>query len=422
MQILACSGERDGTGREVAHVSSSNLANRLESSQNRPIGMKQLPFRLVVVFVMLSRSAVSQAQDTAPRFEGDRIIIDAKVNQRPASFVFDTGASFSAIFASSSKRLEVELDSTGETTIAGHTVKVGTSKPLAFSMLGKVARIPAKVLLTQRRPGLNGVFGWRDLAVPLVLIDGVERRLTIPREVPESGWQRWQIEKENSQLFFAVTKDGRPFGRVFVDLGSSTGLRLSPTLWKQWRESNPSAPTTLEALRYFVGKPTVHEVSWTQEYQLGDLILRNVDIGTIPEALEGTAVDVRGQEFIATLGIRTLRHLRLIVSRESGELLTQSVPLVPQHNRAGAIFMESTESIPLFVAHVLRSSPADEAGLKGGDHLEKIDGVDFGAARKDTATNPTSLFYQPAGTKLRVKVIRADESREITIVLRDLLP
>lgn len=378
--------------------------------------------RTAVWLTVISFSPAIQVQASGPRFQEERIVVDAKVNQHPACLLFDTGASFSALFSSSSERLKVELGSTSETMIGGHTVQAGFSKPLDFSMLGRDLKIPVKVVMIQGPPGIDGVFGWRDLTSPFALIDGIERRISVLREAPTTGWQRWPIEKDNTQLFFTVTKQGKPLGRVFVDLGSSAGLRLSPPLWKEWRAANPGAPVTLEALRYFAGKPAVREVAWAQEYRLGDLMLRNVDIGTIPEALEEKAVDGAGKEFIATMGIRTLRNLRLVISQENGELFTQSVSQVPQHNRGGVIFLKGAEMNSPFVAHVLKGCPADEAGLQNGDVLLEIDGVDFSIRRKDVPVEPNGLFSQPAGTELKLKVVRSGSPREIILRLRDILP
>ncbi len=82
------------------------------------------------------------------------------------------------------------------------------------------------------------------------------------------------MEADISQLFFLVTKDNEKLGRVFVDTGIPGGLRLSPTLWNQWKQENRGHPTTLETFQYSVGEPMVSEIAWVEEYRLGDLTFR----------------------------------------------------------------------------------------------------------------------------------------------------
>ncbi len=74
-------------------------------------------------------------------------------------------------------------------------------------------------------------------------------------------------------------KRGEVLGRVFVDTGVPGGLRLSPTLWSRWKNENRDHPTTLETFQYSVGEPMVSEIAWVDEYRLGDLTFRNLDIG-----------------------------------------------------------------------------------------------------------------------------------------------
>src|SRR5690606_37861310 len=149
-------------------------------------------------------------------------------------------------------------------------------EPLDFAMFGQEMRTKARVLMSPGPPNIDGVFSWRNIPAPILLIDGYERKVGPRQELPTTGWQRWQLEHENSQLFFVVTQEGKPLGRVFVDTGSASGLRLSPSLWKAWREQHPDAGVTLETFSYVVGPAIVREMAWTREYALGDLTFYNV--------------------------------------------------------------------------------------------------------------------------------------------------
>ena len=383
--------------------------------------LQRLYLPLLTAIFLMPLKTDSQAQGIAPYFLGDRILIDGKINQQPVRFVFDTGASFSAMFGTAAERLGVEIESTREDFIADHPVQIGFSKPLDFAMFGHELKTEVRILMSPAPSGIDGVLSWRNVSAPILQIDGYERKVGTLNQLPITGWQRWQLEKETPQLFFVVTKEGKPLGRVFVDTGAAIGLRLSPPLWQAWRDQNPGAKTTLETFRYSVGDVMVHELAWADEYALGDLAFRNVDIGPIPEAKDDKAIDAGGKEFIATIGIRALRQLRMIISHRSDEVWTQSVSLVPDHNRLGAVFMRGPEDNSAFVGRILKDSPAERAGLKDGDVLLEINGVDFSTRRQASGVNPASFVSQPAGTQLNLKVERTGATHEISVRLQDLI-
>ncbi len=256
---------------------------------------------------------------------------------------------------------------------------------------------------------------------PVVLIDGPERRVLSRQEPPTDGWLRFPLEVDNGQLFFVVTREGQPLGRVFIDTGLAHGLRLAPRLWNEWKQQHPDAPLTLEPFRYAFGPTLSHEMTWVSGYQLGDLTLYGCDLGPIAEAQGDEAVDASGKPYLAQLGLRGLRHLRIIISRPTKELLVQSVSPIPPHNRLGALFMPVNAETKRLVAQVAAGSPAAQAGILQGDVLLTVNGTGYEA---DNGAPPASLFRvfgQPAGTELELVVDRQGERKEFRVTLRDLL-
>jgi hypothetical protein len=381
---------------------------------------------LILLFGSRLPAASAQLAPTDPYASENLIILDARINTKPARLLFDTGASFTALFAASTARLSLSSETNRSIKIAGHDVSVGLTPPLAIALLGKDANTRLPILPFPPAAECDGVLGWRTLGDSTFYIDAPGRRIRAVSELPATGWLRWPLDTESTQLFFTVATGGKPLGRVFVDTGSPIGLRISPQLWREWRKQNPQAGITLTTYRYAVGEPMVHELAWAKEYRLGDLLFHNVDIGPIPEAKGEQAVDASGKEFVATLGMGALRHVRMIVSPGTKEVLTQSVSPIPPYNRLGAVFIPvpnaTTKAVALQITRLLQGTPASQAGLKEGDELVSINDVDFSPGSAGVATNPEQFLMQAAGTRLNIKVKRNGAAREFTIYLQDLLP
>ncbi len=376
-------------------------------------------FAIATTIAILSWSIVSAQQIQVPYFLDDAIVVDAIINEKPLRFLFDTGSSQTALFKSGVDRIGISTEPAGMMLIAGYEVERRVTPLLDVAILGK--KIEQKFLVLPFQHTYDAVLGWRDLPVPL-LIDGRNRSVSQQHSLPPTGeWKSWKMEGDNPQLFFSVTKDDETLGRVFVDTGIPGGLRLSPTLWSQWKNENRGHPTTLETFQYSVGEPMVSEIAWVDEYRLGDLTFRNLDIGLIPTAKNDTVVDLEGREFIATVGTRALRHLRMIISRKTAEVWTQTVPEIPGHNRLGAVFVPKANNEAGLFCRLLPGTPAEEAGLKEGDRLLSVDGKSFDEYESSVLVQLGSLFSQAAGARVTIHVMRGKSELTVVATLRNML-
>lgn len=362
------------------------------------------------------------AQETGFHFEDNRILVPMEVADQPVRLVYDTGADFTVFFDQTAEKLRLETVITRDFQIGGQTVAMHKTKEVRVTLLGSTIETPLTIFPLSRPLPYDGIFTWRDLK-PDLLIDGVDRKVEVAPKNLEGSWQKWAVEPDTRQLFFELTDGGQIMGRVFVDTGAHTGLRLSPSLWKQWREDHPDAGTTLETFQYLVGEVMVHEIAWAEEFKLGDLKLYDVDIGPIPNADEDRSIDNKGREYVAMIGIRAFRNLKMLVRPTTNELLTQSVPPILSHNRLGATFIPNpSDPEGLLSGVVLKGSPAQRSGLKSGDLLLEINQTSFRDWREPSANRPEDFFQRPAGTKLKITVDRNGEAKEITVILEDLLP
>ena len=386
-----------------------------------PISVASFAQRLSALIVLVAASRLD-AHPTEPYFDGGLIRFDATIDSQPAALFYDTGATGTALFSSGAQRLKIPTQASEELRIAGEKVATEQSAEVDFKMLGYDTKTRFRILPFRHR--LDGVLGWRSVPSHL-LIDGYEQRVRPLRMSPtEPDWQLWKIDEKSSQLFFFLTDGGKPMGRVFVDTGVASGLRLSPALWTAWKSRHPESGTTLETFRYPIGEAMVSEVAWTAEFRLGDLTFHNLDIGTIPSSKNGVAIDGTGKEFIATIGTGALRHLQLIVSSATGEIWTRTVSGVQPHNRLGAVFLPVSVNDPRLSCRLLPKTPAAESGLKEGDVLIGIEGIDAADGKslgKADLIRVDQLFSQPAGTELKLRVDRDGATVGLRAVLRDLL-
>ena len=75
------------------------------------------------------------------------------------------------------------------------------------------------------------------------------------------------------------------------------------------------------------------------------------------------------------------------------------------------------------MAHVAEKSPAQKAGIRNGDILLKIGGLDVTKWRTDPKVLPLRRFWiRPAGTKLELSLTRDDKPLKATVELKDIFP
>jgi C-terminal processing protease CtpA/Prc len=115
-----------------------------------------------------------------------------------------------------------------------------------------------------------------------------------------------------------------------------------------------------------------------------------------------------------------ISRLEVIVDgvHECAYFRPRATPALPyNHNRAGVTFaptLEGDNSLANLSAHVIKGTPADEAGIRDGDVLIKING-----RPPSLAEGPN--FFSPAGEKVDLVVRRGREEFHTTVVLRDLI-
>ena len=148
----------------------------------------------------------------------------------------------------------------------------------------------------------------------------------------------------------------------------------------------------------------------------GHLVLKNVPV--MEESPSVMALS--GPRYLGTLGLTALKELKLIVDGEHGKafLICETLPPLPYaHNRAGVAFLPNSTEDNSLIAKVADNSPAQQAGIRTGDQLLKINEDNV------TMSQPAALnrLSQPAGTKINFTLERNGTNFNTTVILRDIL-
>lgn len=370
----------------------------------------------------------------APRVhaEADRIWLPAKINGKPARFIFDTGMGEIALWRQSAKKLGL---STYESPADSGTLPSSPLQPgevifrewteecdlavwdttIKYSLA--VLDIPEYLLDQADCP--DGALGWYPFRKTIFAIDAAGLKVEPLSRVPKqaAAWTQLHVSTYCAVLNLETPARAGPTLRINVDTGYDGGVSLRPDLWRQWKTAHPKAPATLVAnWMPALGNVVVEEEDWADELRLGPLLLSGVPIKENNQA--NMAHD-------ATLGMTALKHLRFIVDGEQGVAYLQSKKSAPppyKHNRVGAVFVPSGRpDDDALVAHVLPGSPAYEAGIRDGDELLGLDGRDVTRWRADPAQLALLDFERPAGTRISAALKRDGKTFAATIISRQIL-
>jgi hypothetical protein len=361
------------------------------------------------------------------RADEERLWVDATINGKPVKLVLDTGAEKSVLFRPMAERLGLRVTNwpAGKKVDPGK-VPYGQAEPCVLAFLGLTNQASFAVIDVPSvlRSEVQGVLGWPVWSGSIIRFDCVNHRFESLDRVPPdvSRWPKFNLRRSSSVLVIDVPDKARGNGSILVDTGNEGGVSLAPELWKEWTAAHPKRKQTIEA--YFMpGAGLVaQETSWAEELSFGSLSLQEVPVR---EANPAEVAMIRST-YRATFGLTALKRLDLVVDGRKGVAYLQpnkSKPVSYEHNRAGAVFVpEDLEKSDDLVARVLPGTPADEANVRDGDVLLKIDGRDATQWRTDPALQPQSRFWeQPAGTKVRLTLKRGAEEFQTEITLRDLI-
>jgi len=348
--------------------------------------------------------------------------MDAKVNGKRACFVFDTGAGDSALYSKGAKRLGLSYTNAPEKVeLKPGNVPCGTTETCILEFGGcnykttfSVVEFPKELNEVE-----DGVVGWPSLHQNILMIDASHGAVNFPSKIPEeaANWVQVKICTNSDILTMEIPCSGGKSSTLFVDTGFSGGIKLAPTLWRDWKASNAKQPVTLNSFYYLSEGVLVAEEAWAKKFTLGALVLTGVPV------TEASMTDVIHGDM--TLGLAALKRLDFIVDGKSGLAYfraKETPPTAYSHNRLGAVFAPLNLQSDVLIGHVAQGSPAWEAGIRNGDMLLSIGKLDVTKWRTDPSVLPFSQFWErPPGSKLELTLKRGSKVFKVNVVLRHIL-
>jgi predicted aspartyl protease len=271
----------------------------------------------------------------------------------------------------------------------------------------------------------DGVVGWKLLRHAVWEFDYPGKRHAFHAKVPDDvreDWVSYAMDAKHVGGNVAMTVPVNGFDRkVVVDTGASVGLALSPSLWRKWLMEHQPKWVTVDAGMSPGTDGLIHvtPVAVDDDARIGDFALGKVAVAkTVFEInIGGDRLDLP-----YVIGTEALRHRRVFFDGPGQRVyfgpLGKANDELPVINRAQATFSPTQVESGLMMAYVLEGGIAHRAGLRDGDRLLEIDGVDKREWYKGKIdkTNRNAFAAAP-GTRVTMLVLRDGEEVEIELTL-----
>ncbi len=342
----------------------------------------------------------------APASEG-RMTLDARINGRKICLVFDTGSAVSlTIWERTAESLSLKTRQEEGKRVATFALETaGGTWPEAKALVMNFLPFPE----------VDGVIGWpalRDAAWRVNWEQHCLQALTdVPREV--LSWQVLNID--DRMPVAALPAEDEKGGLIYLDTGSPDGVALSNARWEKWTSEAPGGPETLSSgYMPAAGGLFVTEVRWAEQIQVGSL--------KVEEVLVEKNV-YKWPRLDAVFGIEALKHFEMVMDLKAGKIYLKQRPYFgeeAEYNRLGAAFVPASVDSVKLVGHVLKESPAYRAGLRSGDILLKVDGIDMTQWRTDPSILKKKFWFAPAATEYMLEIERDGERHIIPVVLEEI--
>jgi hypothetical protein len=379
-----------------------------------------------VIAALLLAAAVPAAQptlsaDTEDRWipfdltPGNQIRFTMELDGRPVTAILDTGVSMSVLAQRYAEANRLSVAAEGRAQAIGGTVDVGTVATTRLAIGGlerrggtlAVAALPAAA--TGSATAVDLLVG-RDLTGAFGLdIDYAQRRFRFLKSgrMPFAGTTApLAIAPERQVYVSQVTLGGARLQPMIVDTGDGSAVTLGAP---GWRAARPPAGPVTTTVAFGLKGPVVSEVAIVPNLVVGNMVAHNVEVRIEPAGGFSDTLGVAGR-----IGSGFLQRYRVLLDPGAGHMLLSPGPDAdrpPLRSTSGLLLGLATDR--LRVLHVMRASPAADAGWREGETVCAVDGA---AITPAYAASP--LAQWTTGAPGRTVSFRMCDGTARTLVLR----
>lgn len=354
----------------------------------------------------------------------NHIYVDVRIDGKPLLMLFDTGG-VNILTPAAAQRLGLKSEGSIQVSGVGEKSEDSGLAKVRELALGDVT-VRDQVFLVLPLAGLNdvegvdgdGIVGYEVLKRFVTRIEYARQRLTftLPEAFQDAGQGTpvpFTFDDRTPQVDGEI--DGVP-GKFTVDTGSRVSLTLHAPFAKENGLKEKYAPK-LEALTgWGVGGGVRSLLTRARVLKLGSV--------EVPAPVTDIALVEKGSfsdRYLAgNVGAGVLKRFDVTFDYARQRMFLQpneSSSKPDNYDRAGLWLNRDGDAFK--VMDVVAGGPAGEAGLKAGDTIVAIDGQSAGELSLPEVR--TRFKESPPGTQVRLSVKSGGETREVTVVLRELV-
>lgn len=370
------------------------------------------------------RATSAQVLSTNPvpvEIEDGYVLVRGTLNDHEARLVLDTGSSDVLISPDVSAAAGIGKTAKARFNAFGTGRGSGRQGVVESIAVGPAVanKVPVAIIPMPPIAGADGLLGLSFLREFTFRLDYQQKLLSFASSANSNLIGRGSsvpLYKEGPMLLVQAEVDRIP-ARLIVDTGGGQALILRSSFVKKHklRERYPNRLSMVTGTG-LLGE-THGEIARLQTLTLGDYITTNVFAEFEPDTKTWPG------DFAGFVGIPFLRRFNLTFDPTGQRVWLEPnasyamEPPPPASVRSGLVCLPTGTN--WIVQDIIAGSPATEAGVRRGDQLLEINGVSVQTLKFEKIKG---AFRAEPGTRVRLRLQAvAEASREVTLILRDLL-
>ncbi|HEX5754871.1 MAG TPA: aspartyl protease family protein [Arenimonas sp.] len=347
-------------------------------------------------------------------------------------FILDTGFGVNIIDAAWAAKLGVSIDNPQKVLQPGGEVEMGAVPELKvrigeMEVSGQSAHsAPLAQLRSIVGLPVRGLIGHDLLDDYVVRIQYQSNRLQLfPIDAdfsslePDAGWGEVPVEIRDGEVLagFSIRQadEVEHAGQIKVDTGSITGLGFALNFYEdaQLQRTAPDYRTT--------GGIGAGGETEGRLFRVDALRFAGRNYEDVPAGVTMAAAGTERRDNAGTLGAPILARQDLVLDYAKGRILfgPEYAPNSPIADDMSGLWLvtNATDFSVIRVHQVLDGSPAQDSGVKAGDRVLSIDGVE---ASQRSLSQWRQRLQGPVGESVRVRYERGGKARDTEFKLKSL--